>query len=67
MRMFPPKHRNTAESMPNSGGPINAKETYLKIHTHTHTLTPAKQAAYQRLGEKDQSSNSKDSAEKYDA
>lgn len=33
MRMFPPKQSNTAESMPNSGGPINAKETYLKIHS----------------------------------
>lgn len=56
MRMFPPKPRNTVESKPNTGGPINAKETYLKIHTHT--LTPTKHAAYQRLGEEDQSSNS---------
>lgn len=45
------------ESKPNTGGPINEKETFLKIHTHK--LTRTTQAAYQRLGEQDQSSNSK--------
>lgn len=38
--MFPPKPRNSVESKPNTGGPINAKETYLKIHTHIHLHPP---------------------------
>lgn len=60
MRTFPPKSRNTVVSKPNTERPINAKETYLKIHTHTYTyLTLTKQAAYQRLEEGDQSGNGK--------
>lgn len=59
MKMFPSKPRNTVETSPNAGGPINAKEKYLKIHAHTSSLTPTKQAAYQRPGEGDQSGKSK--------
>ena len=38
--MFPPRLRNTVVSKPNTEWPINAKETYLKIHTRTHNLHP---------------------------
>lgn len=40
MRMFPPKLRNSVESKPNTGGPINAKETHLKIYTHIYLHPP---------------------------
>lgn len=36
IRMSPPKLKYYRESKPNTGGPINAKETYLKIHTCTY-------------------------------
>lgn len=39
IRMSPPKLKYCRESKPNTGGPINAKETYLKIHTHALTTT----------------------------
>lgn len=44
MRIFPSTSSNTVESKQNTGGLINAKETYLKILTCTHAMQASEAA-----------------------